>query len=61
MFRIKSYGGSSYFRDTEASANQEARTVLSKNGCGHIEKRMPNGIWKIISRFEPWYGIVAAS
>jgi hypothetical protein len=61
MYRVMSYGDSSYFRDTEASAKEAAAAVLLRNGCGHIEKRMPNGRWQVISRFEPWTGIVTAS
>lgn len=59
-FRTMSYGDASYFRSTKADAEEAAQQVMARNGCGCIEQRQPSGLWKVISRFEPSYGIVAA-
>lgn len=58
-FRVRAYGDTSYFRDSKEKAYATATQVMQGNGCGCIEQRQPNGCWKMISRFEPWYGIVA--
>lgn len=59
-FRIKAYGDTSYFRASKESAEAVAIEVIQKNGCGYIEQRQPSGLWTLLSRFEPQYGIVAA-
>ena len=58
MFRVKSCGDTSFYRKEKGKAEDEAKTILQRNGCGFIEEKQSNGLWKIIARFEPWYGIV---
>lgn len=60
MFRVMSYGSTSYFRRTKKAAIDAAEGVMQQNGCGCIQERQTNGLWKITARFEPWYGIVPA-
>ncbi len=61
MFRVKSYGDSSFFRRTKNDADVAAQEVLQRNGCGCIEQKQESGLWKLVARFEPWYGIVAVN
>ena len=61
MFRVKSFGDSSFFRRTEDAATTAAQEVMKRNGCGCIERKQESGTWKLVARFEPWYGIVAAN
>lgn len=58
-FRTMAYGETSYFRSTKADAEAAANEVMARNGCGCIQQRQSDG-WKIVSRFEPFYGIVEA-
>ena len=60
-FRVRSYGDSSFFRRTKNAADAAALEVMQRNGCGCIEQKQESGLWKLVARFEPWYGIVAAN
>ena len=59
-FRVQAYGDVSYFRRSRDAADAAAQAVMARNGCGNIQQRQASGTWKIVARFEPWYGIVPA-
>ena len=57
--RVRSYGDTSYWPPTMDSAMAVANEVIKHNGCGLIEARNDEGLWKITHRFSPEDGIVA--
>lgn len=58
--RVKEVGGMSYWPSNMDAAKQMIDVIISRNGCGVVEARQPDGLWKLTHRFEPHTGIVAA-
>jgi hypothetical protein len=58
--RVKEVGGMSYWPSNMDAAKQMIDVIISHNGCGVVEARQPDGLWKLTHRFEPHTGIVAA-
>lgn len=58
--RVKEVGGMSYWPSNMDAAKQMIDVIISRNGCGVVETRQPDGLWKLTHRFEPHTGIVAA-
>jgi hypothetical protein len=58
--RAKEAGGMSYWPSSMDAAKQMIDVIISRNGCGVVETRQPDGLWKLTHRFEPHTGIVAA-
>ncbi len=50
----------SYWPSSMDAAKQMIDVIISRNGCGVVETRQPDGLWKLTHRFEPHTGIVAA-
>lgn len=59
--RVKEVGGMSYWPSNMDAAKQIINVIISRNGCGVVEARQLDGIWKLTHRFEPNTGIVAES
>ena len=57
MYRIKSFGDTSYFRESAFDARNVILDVLRNSGCGILEMRCGE-VWRIVARFEPFYGII---
>lgn len=57
-FRVMEFGVTSYWPKTFDAAKDIASVVMARNGCGMIEERQADGLWKITHRYEPWYGLV---
>jgi hypothetical protein len=58
--RVMEYGYMSYWPSNMDVAKQVIDVIISRNGCGAVETRQPDGRWKLTHRFEPHTGIVAA-
>jgi len=39
---------------------EQVQKYLSSNQGGYVSERQPDGLWKIVWRFEPFYGMVSA-
>ena len=58
-YRIVDNGVMSYWRATPPEVAQVVGAILARNHSGYVELR--NGEdWRVIGRFEPWYGFVIA-
>lgn len=58
--RVQEYGVCSYWPSTMKQAEEIAKQVMQRNGCGNIQERQSNGTWKITGRFELHTGIIPA-
>ena len=57
--RVQEYGVASYWPSSMAGALGAAQAIMARNGCGNIQVRGADGLWRIAYRFERWAGIVA--
>ena len=58
--RVQEYGAYSHWPRTMKQAEEMVEQIMRRNGCGNIQERQSNGIWKLIGRFERRTGIIPA-